>query len=276
MKPADCILVYDDNCPLCDWYSSLFVKYGFLGKEGRQPFSTLQPSLLAHIDFDKSRNEIPLINVSTGHTLYGIDALLFILGQRMPLISRAGNITPIKWLLKKLYKFISYNRKVIVARKCNTGAIDCAPDLNYFYRIFFMMIFLVFNTLMLLPVYNIILSRLPGVNISATGIIAGHFGLLLINCISALSFSKQKAIDYLGQANMLALIAILLLVPLLVLAKFVDPGETFISAYIIIVAIFIFQEYLRRMEYAGILPHNKWIASLNLVSMSGFVFFLFI
>jgi predicted DCC family thiol-disulfide oxidoreductase YuxK len=276
MKPADSILVYDDNCPLCAWYSSLFVRYGFLKEEGRKPFSTLDPVLLAHIDFNKSRNEIPLLNVSTGKVLYGIDALLFILGQRFPIISRIGNIRGMKWLLQKLYKFISYNRKVIVAKKCGAGSIDCSPDLNYFYRVLFMMIFLVFNTVMLFPVYDIILSRLPAVNITAPGIIAGHFGLLLINCISALSFSKQKAIDYLGQANMLAVIAILLLVPLMLIARFVEPGEPFIIIYLVITTVFIFKEYLRRMEYAGILPNNKWIASLNLVSMSGFVFLLFV
>jgi predicted DCC family thiol-disulfide oxidoreductase YuxK len=276
MKPADSILVYDDNCPLCAGYSSLFVRYGLLAKEGRKPFSTLEPSLLAHIDFDKSRNEIPLVNVSTGEVLYGIDALLSILGQRFPFISRAGNTRPVKWLLQKLYKFISYNRKVIVAKKCGSGSIDCSPDLNYFYRVLFMLVFLVFNTLMLFPVYHILLSRLHGIRINATDIMAGHFGLVLINCISALSFSKQKAVDYLGQANMLAVIAILLLVPLLLIAHLVDSGERFIGVYLVLTAIIIFKEYLRRMEYAGILPDNKWIASLNLVSMSGFIVFLFI
>src|SRR5574339_620126 len=34
------ILVYDDNCPLCTWYSGLFVKYGFLHTEGRKPSAT--------------------------------------------------------------------------------------------------------------------------------------------------------------------------------------------------------------------------------------------
>jgi len=276
MKSPTHILVYDDNCPVCSWYSSLFVRYGFLSEGGRQAFSTLDDSLLTKIDFNKGRNEIPLINISSGEVLYGIDALLFILGHRFKFINSIGNIRPVKWMLQKFYKFISYNRKVIVAKKCNSGNIDCSPDLNYFYRILFMLVFLVFNTVMLPPVYNIILSRLPSVKIDAKDIIMAHFGLVLINCCCALSFSKQKAVDYLGQANMLALLAILSIIPLLIAGCFINPGEKLITIYLSLMAVLIFKEYLRRMEYAGILPGNKWIASLNLVSMSGFVFILFI
>jgi hypothetical protein len=48
------ILVYDDNCPLCTWYSGLFVKYGFLNAEGRKPFSTLDDKLLAKLTLAKA------------------------------------------------------------------------------------------------------------------------------------------------------------------------------------------------------------------------------
>ena len=132
------ILVYDDNCPLCTWYSGLFVKYGFLKAGGRKPFSTLDNDLLLKIDFDKSRNEIPLLDISTNKVVYGIDALLEILDQKIPFIKATGNIAPLKWILKKLYKLISFNRKVIVAKKCGPGRIDCSPDNNYLYRFIFM------------------------------------------------------------------------------------------------------------------------------------------
>src|SRR5258705_8656470 len=132
------ILVYDDNCPLCTWYSGLFVKYGFLDTDGRKPFSTLDDNLFSKIDFAKSRNEIPLLDTSTNKVVYGIDALLEILDQKIPFIKAAGNFAPLKWILKKVYKLISYNRKVIVAKKCGQGSIDCSPDNNYLYRFIFM------------------------------------------------------------------------------------------------------------------------------------------
>ena len=81
---ANKILIYDDNCPLCSWYTSLFVKYGLLNPDGRKPFSSLDDILARQIDLDKSRNEIPLIDTVSGKVFYGIDSLLEVLGEKMP------------------------------------------------------------------------------------------------------------------------------------------------------------------------------------------------
>lgn len=268
------ILVYDDNCPLCTWYSGLFVKYGFLKADGRQPFSTLDDSLLSKIDFGKSRNEIPLLDTETNKVVYGIDALLEILDTKIPFIKATGNFAPLKWVLKKMYKLISFNRKVIVAKKCGRGSIDCSPDVNYLYRFIFMTIFLVFNTLMLLPLHEHLFSRLSYYHLSVWELQAAHFAFVAINCTLAFTFSKERGYEYLGQVNMLALSAILLLSVLMIIAYFMF-SELILTMGLIIISAFIFKEYTRRMEYAGVLPNNKWIVSLNLLSLNCFVLFLF-
>ena len=86
------ILVYDDNCPLCTWYSGLFIKYGLLNPDGIRSFSTLDSDLLSRIDFDKSRNEIPLLDIADNKVIYGIDALLEILDQKIPCIKTIANL----------------------------------------------------------------------------------------------------------------------------------------------------------------------------------------
>ncbi|HEX7906277.1 MAG TPA: hypothetical protein VF487_20525 [Chitinophagaceae bacterium] len=270
------ILVYDDNCPLCSWYSSLFTRYGFLPPDGRVAFSILDPELLVRIDVDKSRNEIPLLDTITGEVVYGIDALLEILGQRFTVIKTIGHIKPVNRVLKKLYKLISFNRKVIVAKKCSPGAIDCAPDMNYFYRILFMLLFLVFNTVMLYPLHNSLLSRVSFFTVSINELLAAHFFLFGINCLLSLNLKKQKSIEYLGQVNMLALIGILLLLPIHLVSQFMDLDKSIILFYLTAVTIVVFREYIRRMEYASVLPTNKWIATINFVCMGGFILFLFI
>lgn len=268
------ILVYDDNCPLCTWYSGLFVKYGFLEEEGRKPFSTLDDSLITKIDFDKSRNEIPLLDTSTNKVLYGIDALLEILDQKIPGIKTTGSLSPMKWFLKKLYKFISYNRKVIVAKKCGHGNIDCSPDYNYLYRSIFMAVCLVFNTFMLYPIYYNIFSKLPYYHLSFFQLQLAHSIFVTINCTLAFSFSKAKGYEYIGQINMLALSAILLLTPL-VITGYLFFLNWFATLWLILSAAFIFKEYLRRMDYVAILSNNKWIVSMNLLCLTGFILFLF-
>lgn len=268
------ILVYDDNCPLCTWYSDLFVKYGFLAKEERIPFSTIEPSILNRIDLAKSRNEIPLLDTTTGKVVYGIDALLEILGKKFFWIKKLGNSRLIKWLLKKLYKLISYNRKIIVAKKCGPGSIDCSPDLNYFYRIMFLGACLFFNTAMLVPLHQFVLSKLSYYSLSLGELQMAHFGLVLSNCLLTMSFKRDKAIDYLGQVNMLALTAVLLLTPLLFVSSLSLPQE-FQTGYLIVCTIIVFKEYLRRMDYASILLTHKWVASINMVCITAFILFLF-
>lgn len=273
-KEPRLLLVYDDNCPLCKWYSNQFVKYGFLEKEGRRPFSSIDDTLLRAIDYNRGVNEIPLINTATGEVLYGVDALLEILGGRFAWMKKTGKQKPVYWFVRKLYKFISYNRKVIVARKCSTGAIDCSPAMNYRYRFLFLFIFLLFNTIMLFPLHNNVLVKLPGYHLSILSLQTGHSAFVMINCLLALSFPKPKAIEFLGQANMLALQTILALSPLLLLSLLSPPVIVY-TAWLALTAVFIFKEYLRRMDYLSLLSRHRWVAGINLACMSGFILYLF-
>lgn len=268
------VLVYDDNCPFCTWYSGLFVKFGFLNTEGRRAFSEIDESLLLKIDVDKSRNEIPLLDTSTNKVVYGIDALFEVLDQKLPFIKTVGKFGPVYWLLRKIYKLISYNRKIIVAKKCGHGKIDCAPDNNYRYRFLFMAICLAFTTAMLYPLQYNLFNKLSYYHLDIGQLQMAHFAFVIINCTLALAFSKVNGYNYIGQVNMLALSVILLLLPLAILNNFLY-SEFVSTAWLILTALFIFREYIRRMEYAGVLLSNHWVVSMNLLSLTGFILFLF-
>jgi len=234
----------------------------------------LDDNLLSKIDFDKSRNEIPLLDTSTNKVVYGIDALLEILNQKIPFIKATGNFAPLKWLLKKAYKLVSFNRKLIVAKKCGQGSIDCSPDSNYSYRFIFMAVCLLLNTLMLFPFQNDLFGKLSYYHLDIYQLQAAHFAFVIINCTLAFNFSKARGYEYLGQVNMLALTAILLLTPLFIINNFFFT-EWLSTVWLIIVSAIIFKEYIRRMEYAGVLSTNKWVVSMNLLSLTGFILFLF-
>lgn len=268
------ILIYDDNCPLCSWYSGQFVKYGFLKKENRKAFSSLENVYLTRIDFDKSRNEIPLLDIKTSKVLYGIDALLEILNQKIPFVKSIGNFRPVKWTLRKIYKLVSYNRKVIVAKKCGSGSIDCAPDLNYFYRLLFMTMSLIFNSLLLTPLHYNFFSHLTYYHLSLTEMQLAHFLFVAANLCLAMMLHKYKAIEFLGQVNMLALSVILLLIPVMCLNFFINI-EWLNTLILVTCSAFIIKEYVRRMNFAGIIPKNKWIVGANLLCLTVFLLFLF-
>ena len=268
------MLIYDDHCPLCVWYSNLFVKYGLLKPSERRPFSTLDDDTFYKIDFNKAKDEIPFIDNVNGKVLYGIDALVAILSTKMPFIPKVTCLQPVNWLLRRLYKLISYNRKVIVAKKCGNGDIDCAPSFNYFYRLLFMLLFLSFNSLMLYPIHHYLLSLLPMYAKNIQQIEIAHFLLVAVNIGLAFTLSFNKALEYLGQVNMLAVEAILLLSLLTLIVYIFSLNIFFICALLFVFTVFIIREYLRRMEYAGIIAQNRWLAAINISSFSVIILYL--
>lgn len=275
MKTNNKILLYDDYCPLCTWYSGLFVKFGLLNPDNRVAFSKADLSILTAIDIEKGKDEIPLFDPATHQTLYGIDALLEILGQKIPFIKQAGNLNPVKWFLRKLYKLISYNRKVIVARKCGPGTFDCSPVFNSFYRIAFMILFLTFNSLMLLPLNDHVLNQLSFYHLSSEQLQAGHLVFVGINCLLAAFLGRRTAIEYLGQINMLAVISILLLTTLMLFTFIFSISEWIIIVCLATITVFIIKEYFRRMKYAGILTRYKVLVAINIICLSIFLGFVF-
>ncbi|MEM9885829.1 MAG: DCC1-like thiol-disulfide oxidoreductase family protein [Bacteroidota bacterium] len=125
-------LIYDDNCPLCVWYTGLFVKSKLLEK--RIAFSEVKQEDLVRIDQIRSKHEIPLLDLKGGDTLYGLDSLVEVLQSKLPFLKTLMRIPFVHAFFYWLYQLISYNRRLIVGKKgCNNG-FDCTPDFNLKFR----------------------------------------------------------------------------------------------------------------------------------------------
>jgi len=267
------IIIYDDNCPLCAAYTNAFVKAGFIDKEGRKDFSSIPPELQQKIDMQRSVNEIPLIDAKANKVWYGIDALLEILDEKIPFIKTIGNIQPVKWLLQKFYKFISCNRRVIVAASTKEG-FDCAPAFNAKYRFAFMAFFLLFNTWMLFPLQEHVLGK-SIFNSNIIKLQAVHFIFVCINVSIGCSLKRKDGFEYLGQINMIALMAMLLCLPVILINKWlVLPNGLFNSFYFGMLAFFVFHEYIRRMKYIGFHQKFKWVMGINISSLILFIAYM--
>ena len=267
------VLLYDDYCPLCSWYSGLFVKFGLLNAENRIPFSKADIEILTSIDIERGRDEIPFFDRETGATLYGIDTLLEILGQKALFVKSIGNFKPVKWFLQRLYKLISYNRKVIVAKKCGSGRFDCSPAFNVFYRMVFMLISLFFNSLILWPLHASLFGHLSIYHLTFIQLQAAHLSFVIINCIIASFLMNRQSIEYLGQVNMLALTAILLLIPVMIVNSLIALSQFIIVICLLFLTVFILREYFRRMKYSNIIL--RAIITTNLVCLAAFLIYVF-
>lgn len=133
MKP-DHMILYDAACPMCGLYTKLFVRWRWLTPEGRQPFCQAQQQQLTAVDWQKARHCIPLLR-RDAPTLYGLDALLAIIGPAHPWIRRLATLPLLHTLLTILYSFISYNRRILAGSR---GALESAPDLHRGWRLTWM------------------------------------------------------------------------------------------------------------------------------------------
>jgi len=267
------VIIYDDNCPLCSAYTSAFVKTGLISKEGRRNFSGIDETLVNQIDLRRSVNEIPLIDTATHQVWYGIDALLEILQQKMPVVKTIGNNRCVKWGLQKLYKFISYNRRVIVASSNEKNGFDCSPDFNVRYRLVFLFVFLIFNTLMLFPLQEYVLHK-SIFNSTILGLQMSHTIFVCINISIGLLLGKKNGLEYLGQINMTALTAIMLCIPLIFLNRYIGLKASFNTYYLGMVTIVVLHEYLRRMRYIGFVKSRKPVLVVNIGCFAFFLAYL--
>lgn len=126
------VIIYDDVCPLCQAYTAGFIRFGWLKK--RTCFVDASPEMLQNIDLNRARHEIPLYDQQTGETLYGLDALFFLIGQQLPWCRRLFRFPAFRQTLYYLYQIITFNRRIIAGSTSPAAGFDCAPDVNRFYR----------------------------------------------------------------------------------------------------------------------------------------------
>ena len=140
-------LLYDDDCPLCRVYTRGFIAAEMLDKNGKKPYCNLSEEEQNFIDVKRASNEIALIDTKNKTVLYGIDSLLKVIGFSFPWMQKVGYWKPINYFLKKLYKLISFNRKVIVPSKINKEfKLQCVPDFNFKYRYFYIIFTIIISS----------------------------------------------------------------------------------------------------------------------------------
>ena len=219
------VIIYDDTCPLCNAYTGAFVRTGLLSAEGRQCFSTASPEVMAALDLDRSRHEIPLYDRVTGKTLYGMDSLFFILGNRWAWLKPLFGNGVFRAIIYQFYQLITYNRRIIAGSMPSTEGFDCAPDFNMRYRSLYIVLALLISGL---------LASAFGASLLMTTVFCAVAALL------GVFFVSQK-MDFLGHWATVGLLAQGILLPLHLLPL---PNNVWVGLYILAFGFF----FARRMR----------------------------
>ena len=247
-------LIYDNECPLCNLYSQGFIKAGMLGQNGREAFTELSADHKNIIDFHRAKNEIALIDHTQKTVTYGLDSLLLIIGNSFPFLEEIARIKPLYWFFKKLYSFVSYNRKQIIPSAKDHSENACVPDFNLKYRLLFIAFVVVFSSLVL-SVFSTKLGLGLNRNFSREFLICS--GQLVWQILFLRSYLKEKLWDYLGNMMTVSLIGTLLLLPSL----FLNIRSTAAVVYFGIVVLIMLFEHLRRCRVLklNLLPTVSWL-----------------
>lgn len=238
-------LLFDEDCPLCQVYTTGFIKAGMLDENGKKPFSNLSEDEKNYIDIKRASNEIALVDNINKTVIYGIDSLLKVIGNSFPWMERIGSIRPVKFVLKKLYSFISYNRKVIIPNKKKEKTIQCVPSFDYKYRILYIA-FAILMTALTLYHFSELIPDLPKGNFSRELILA--LGQIVFQSLFLMKLDKKVILNYAGNLMTVSLFGSLLLTPILILNQFFILPEIIILGWFGITVLVMFAEHFRRIK----------------------------
>ena len=246
-------LIYDQDCPLCVWYTNQFIKLGILIKEERLPyFRAIQnPSL--NFDHELAQNKIAFVKAEKNETVYGIDSLLAVLGSRWKWIEITGTLPGINAFLKLLYLLISLNRKVIAPVNCN-DSIACSPTKNWFWRLTFIGLIALFLSFTVTHYFTVHLQDFF-IGDKRYGDLLYFLFQFVFQGLFFWMLKQRNFYDYIGQVAFVSFLGGLLLgffdLGLLFLNSFGLETELLVGVCYGIVYLFMVYEHARRIKILG-------------------------
>ena len=241
----DHVILYDSECPMCKVYTHVFTSTGMLDKEGRAPYQDMPPFACPLVDQQRAVNEIALVNTVTGEVNYGIKSLFKVIGHSFPLFSPLFSFPPFVWLMRKVYAFISYNRKVIIPAP-KTAGHALQPSFSLRHRILWLLFTVGFVGFVLTRYAGLLTGVLPKGSGYREYFIAG--GQLLFQGLIVSLLARAKRWDYLGNMMTISLAGALLLLPLMAIGIVVHLSAVVAAGYFLVVAALMLLEHIRRTK----------------------------
>jgi len=251
------VILYDAECPMCNLYTGAFVRNGLL--DNREAYQQYPDGACPNLDWQRAVNEIALVNQATGEVTYGVESLLKVCGNAMPLIAPLFGWKPFLWLARKAYAFISYNRRVIVPPPVSESQFGYQPSFNIKYRIVWLVFAWVVTSCILTSYTSLLTGFLvKGVFWRELGICAGQ--IFFQGAVIAV-YKKDRAWDYLGNMMTISLAGALGLLPFLAICVWLKLGWLACGLCFLLVVFLMLLEHWRRCKLLGLgyLLTTTWV-----------------
>ena len=248
-------LLIDKDCPMCRLYGKSFVHFRMAAEDCILVYQSEEASSYKEIDQERAKNEIALIDLSTGKTTYGIDSLINIITQRIPSLKNFLQHPIIHTPLTILYRFISSNSKVISPAPSDTNNRACNPDFNLHYRWAYI-IFVALATALIVNNFTAQLFPHFGWPHNLATELAICFGQVTWQGIAALLIIRKNRLTYLGNMSTVSMMGALLLIPATLLLTLFTFSIYFKLVLFFSVIGFMFFEHIRRCHLLGV---SSWM-----------------
>jgi predicted DCC family thiol-disulfide oxidoreductase YuxK len=259
MNPLkDHVIIYDDECPLCNLYTGAFVNTGMLDKNGRTPFTKLDSAANHHIDWSRAGTEIALVNTKDNTVSYGIDSLFKIISNSYPIFAPLFKLSLFRFLMKQLYFFISYNRKAIMPGKVFEAESVCRPTMNVPWRIAVIVFAWIVTSLILTSYSALLFPLLPAGGLFREALICA--GQIVFQGLVILAIKRDRLIYYIGNIMTISLGGALLLVPMVIAANWFNNPVVLLGWFMFVVML-MFMEHIRRTRILNL----PWVVTATWV-----------
>ncbi len=240
-------LLIDKDCPMCNIYGKCFSEIGLIDKNTISPYQTIHDFYANQIDMERAKNEIALLDTETATTHYGIDAMIEILAHHSTLFKKFLYSQLIYAFLLRLYRFISYNRKVIYPTLKNENLRDCTPEVNTKYRWFYIIFVAIFTGLVLNQFAFHLNARLGWEHTWVREFLI-CFGQIGWQLVAISFFKKNKRLDYLGNMSTVSMIGGILLLPVILVNYYFPISLIGLTSMFGIVVSIMLVEHIRRCK----------------------------
>lgn len=248
-------LLIDKHCPMCKAYGYCFTKLGIISEDTVRPYQDIETDFSKDIDMERARNEIALLDTESRKSVYGLNAMIKIVSHNSELLRLILNFGPIHFVLNLIYKFISYNRKIVIPIDSTVGCgKSCAPDFHLGYRWAYLIFTAIFTGVVLSNYFTTIFSHFKLTQLWYTEFII-CFAQIVWQGLLARILAKGKVMDYLGNMSSVSNMGAFLLLPMLLLSNFFASWSILLIYFAIVVGLMFF-EHIIRCKLLGI---SKWM-----------------
>ena len=245
------LIIYDSNCKVCSSLRDVVLKLTSIPDTKVMAFRDLTPNLSQHVDPNRFRNGMAVMDLTGEKTIYGPEGVAHIFSSQYRLVDFLLRFKPFFSLFAFFYKVLAYNRYIIASPK-SKFICDCLPDRVVNFRLSYIIIALTIS-ITLTGLFGISLKNfftgVTSIDAAVQMLLMAGSGWVLQIVVAAI-IMKEKALDYIGHLSSIMVVGLLLLVPWMIfyaLTGILTPWLPIIS--VMLSSIFMLYLHMSRVKY---------------------------